>query len=78
MLDKTKKAIADRLIDDAWTQAKQMWSVRLQLFWAAVMGLYGIWPAFGGYVSTPVLCAGSIGMSLAILVARLTKQTGVE
>jgi hypothetical protein len=69
-----KSWVLSRLIDDH-ARLHLLWSVRLQLFWAAFSGLYVALPAFQDYVPPVQFALLCIGMSVAILIARVTKQS---
>lgn len=63
-------------LDPDWKLAHKMWSVRLAVFWAVIAGAWTALPAFQSYVHPVVFGLLCVGMSLLILVGRLTKQKG--
>lgn len=66
-----------RLVQD-WRSAHKFWSVWLSLFWAAVAGLWVALPAFQGVVSPVAFALLCVGFSLAICIARITHQPGLD
>jgi hypothetical protein len=48
------------------------------IFWAAVAGLYLVWPAFAGVIPLWFYAVGGVLMSIALGVARLFKQPGLD
>jgi hypothetical protein len=48
------------------------------LFWSAVTGLYLVWPAFADAIPLKFYAIGGIAMSIALGVARLLKQPGLD
>jgi len=68
-----KAWIISRLVDDR-ARLHLLWSVRLQLFWAAFAGLYASLPAFQDYLTPIQFALLCMGMSATILIARITKQ----
>lgn len=71
-------AINARLIDDWHSLVLRYWSVRIALLWAGVSGLLAVWPAFADQVPLWAYATGSIVMTMAIAIARITKQPGVD
>lgn len=69
---------APRLIPDAGRVWHRLWSVRLSLALAAVQGLYLVWPAFQDHVPLWLFAGGAMLMSVAVVLARITKQPGIE
>lgn len=71
-----------RLIDNWHRKAGQLWSMRVAIggviFWAAVAGLYLVWPAFAGVIPLWFYAVGGVLMSIALGVARLFKQPGLD
>ncbi len=61
-----------------WRLAHRFWSVRIAIFWSIVAGLYVALPAFYGFVSPVTFALISIGFSVAICIARLTHQPGLD
>lgn len=61
-----------------WKQAHKLWSIRIALFWAGVSGLYYALPAFTEYFSPINFALLCVGFSLALCIARVTHQTGVD
>lgn len=63
-------------------QAHKFWSVRLTIalgvFWAIVLGLWVALPAFIAFFPPFIYALICIGFSVAIVVARLTHQPGLE
>lgn len=76
------RARAPALIDDWRAQMLRLWSMRVALagvaFWGAVTGLWVLWPAFVDWLPLWFYAAGGIAMSIAIALARVLKQPGVE
>jgi hypothetical protein len=67
-----------RLIDDAWTQFKRLWSVRVAAFWGAVGAVIVILSAylyntFDWWVGGLLILA-----SASFAVARFLKQPGTD
>lgn len=71
-----------RLIDNARRLFFRLWSVRVAalgiVFWGAVTGLWAIWPAFVDWLPLWFYAVGGVVMSVAIAVARVLKQPGIE
>ena len=65
-------------LDPDWKVAHKLWSIRVALFWAVVSGLYVALPAFQDWVSPVKFAVICVGFSLAICVARLTNQPGLD
>ncbi|WP_458760561.1 DUF7940 domain-containing protein [Afipia sp. TerB] len=57
---------------------KRAWSVRLSLLAGAVIGLFSVWPAFQDLLPAWLFGLLAVGMSVAIVIARITKQPGIE
>lgn len=66
----------DAHADPDWRLVHHMHSVQIALFWALVSGLWVALPAFQSYVSPLWFAALACGMSVLIMVGRLTKQKG--
>ncbi|MGX9389748.1 DUF7940 domain-containing protein [Nitrobacteraceae bacterium UC4446_H13] len=71
-----------KLIPDWKSKAPKFWSVRIALggvvFWSAVGGLWVMWPAFATVLPLPVYIGAGILMSVALAVARVLKQKGLD
>ena len=67
-----------RLIPNWKKVALRLWSFRLSLVFAAIAGLYSIWPAFQDALPLVWFALLAVGMSVAIAIARITKQPGIE
>lgn len=71
-----------KLIDDAWSEFKRVWSIRVALigvaFWSAVAGLIMVWPAFIEVIPLWGYALGGIVLSVAFGVARFLKQPGAK
>lgn len=67
-----------RLVHNWREILKRAWSVRLSLLVAAMIGLFSIWPAFQTVLPLWLFGLLAVVMSLAIVVARITKQPGIE
>lgn len=71
-----------RLIDDWRRLWPRFWSMRVAIggvmFWAAVAGLYLVWPAFAGVIPLWFYAVGGVLMSIALGLARLFKQPGLD
>lgn len=48
------------------------------VFWSAVSGLYLVWPAFAGAIPLWFYAVGGIVMSIALALARVLKQPGLD
>lgn len=68
----------DKWFIPEWKIAHKLWTVRIAIFWAIVSGLYYALPAFQEWFSPIHFALLSVGFSLALLFARITKQTGVD
>ena len=66
------------LIEKSWRDISRLWSIRIAVFWGAVSGLFVVWPAFQDALPRPYFAVLSILMSVALVIARITKQTGGE
>lgn len=71
-------ALNQRLRDDKVVVLKRAWSIRIALFWGAVSGLLAAWPAFAGQIPLWAYATGSVVITSAITIARVTKQEGIE
>lgn len=60
-----------------WRIAHRLWSVRINIFWAIFGGLWVAVPAFQIFLPPLWFAMVCVGMSLAILFARLTNQPGL-
>lgn len=67
--------LAHRLDRDAHVWHK-LWSVRLAVLTAVLAGLWAALPAFQSTMPPEYFAGACVGMSLLILVARLTHQKG--
>lgn len=71
-----------KLIDNWKTEATRLWSMRVAIagvvFWSALSGLWVLWPAFVEKLPLWFYAVGGIAMSIALGLARLTKQKGAE
>jgi hypothetical protein len=71
-----------RLIEHVGALWHRLWTVRLAIggavFWGAVAGLYLVWPAFAGVIPLWFYALGGIVMSIALVVARILKQPGLD
>lgn len=65
-----------KLLPD-WHLMHRLWSVRIALFWAGMCGLYAAFSVFADLLNPIVFALLSMGMSMAIAVARITKQPGL-
>lgn len=77
-LDKIKDAAGRHVIDNWRDILARAWSIRLAVFWAAIAGLAAAWPAFMDTVPPRLFAVVSVIFSVALVVARLTKQPGVD
>lgn len=68
----------NKILVDGWQRAHKLWSVRLAIFWGAVNGLYIALPGFIGTVKATHFAAVSIAFSIMMVIARLTKQPGLD
>lgn len=73
---------AVRLIDNWKSKIGKLWSVRVAvggiIFWGALSGLWAIWPAFVDWLPLWFYAVGGVLMSVALAVARVLKQPGIE
>lgn len=60
-----------------WRIMHRLRSVQISIFWAIVGGLWVALPAFQSFVPPVAFACICVGFALAILFARLTKQTGL-
>lgn len=71
-----------RLIDNCRTQLTRLWSLQVAalgvVFWGALSGLWVVWPAFVDWIPLWFYAVGGIAMSIALAIARVLKQPGVE
>jgi hypothetical protein len=56
----------------------KLWSIRLALFWGAFCGLYGALSVLQDVIPWQAFLGLSVFMNVAIVVARLTHQPGVD
>lgn len=74
--------MSPKLIPDWKSKAPKLWSMRVALlggiFWSALGGLWVLWPAFAAVLPLPLYVAAGIAMSVALGVARLLKQPGLD
>lgn len=72
----------DHFIEDAWKEAKRLWSIRLLLlqaaFWSAACGLWVMWPALVGAIPIPVYFAVGLLLAVSTGLARVLKQPGAD
>lgn len=64
-----------------WDQIKlvhKLWSVRIAFLGAVLDGLWVSVPVFQEYVSPLGFVLISVGLSLALVIARITNQSGIE
>lgn len=61
-----------------WRRAHKLWSVRVAVFWAVLSGAYVALPAFMGAMPPWVFALLCVGMSVALVLARLAKQPGAD
>lgn len=76
-------AAPKRVLIDDWHKAiYRLWSIRLAIagvvFWSALSGLWVLWPAFVEKLPLPFYAIGGVAMSVALGLARVLKQPGVE
>jgi hypothetical protein len=67
-----------QLLVSNWRQAHKFATVWIALFWGAVSGAYYALPAFYESIDRFDFALLCIGMSLLLVVARITHQPGVE
>ncbi len=67
----------DAHADPDWRNIHRLHSVWVASFWAIVAGLWIALPAFEYMVDPLLFAVLCIGFSLAIMVARFTKQPGL-
>lgn len=60
-----------------WRIVYRLHSVQISIFWAVLGALWVALPAFQSFVTPVQFALIAIGFSLAILFARLTKQSGL-
>ena len=80
MRDKIAKWL-DAHADPEWRQVLQLHSARAifasVIFWSVLCGIWISLPAFIDWVPAPVFMVIAIAFSVAIFVARFTKQPGI-
>lgn len=67
-----------KLIDDAWSEAKRLWSVRIAAFWGAVGALIMVLGAYLNYSFDWKVGLLLIVVGASFAVARFLKQPGTE
>ena len=71
-----------RLIAGWRREAGRLWTMRIAIggaaFWAALSGLWALWPAFVEKLPLWFYAIGGILMSVVLGVARLMKQPGAD
>jgi hypothetical protein len=71
-----------RLVPGWRRNLMKWWSTRVAwfgiVFWSALAGLWVIWPAFVEKIPLWAYCVGGIAMSVALGVARVLKQPGLD
>lgn len=67
-----------KLIDDAWSEAKRLWSVRVAAFWGAVGTLIIVLGAYLNYAFDWRVGALLVFVGASFAVARFLKQPGTE
>jgi hypothetical protein len=71
-----------RLIDNWKMKVVRFWSMRVAIggavFWGAVAGMYLVWPAFADALPLWFYAVGGVAMSVALVIARIIKQPGIE
>lgn len=65
------------LIIPQWRLAHRLWSMRLLFFWAAVSGLWVALPGFAEVLPPIAFGLACVGMSVLIMLARISKQKGL-
>lgn len=66
------------LIENWHRELRRLWTIRVAILWAALGGLYAVWSAFIDVLPVWVVVSASIGMSVALVVARILKQPGAD
>ena len=61
-----------------WRKAPQFHTIQLSVFWGALSGVYMALPAFAGTMSPRLFAGACIGLSVVMVVARLTHQPGLD
>jgi hypothetical protein len=69
--------IKAHLVDDV-KSAHWFWTVQLAIFWSGFSGLMLVWPALVAYIPLPMFFVLSIVFSIALGLARLFKQPGLQ
>lgn len=71
-----------RLVDNLRVILKRAWSIRVAMagvvFWGVVSALWAMWPAFVDWLPLWAYAVGGALMSVALAVARVLKQPGLE
>ena len=71
-----------RLVPGWRQKLTKWWSMRVAIagvvFWCAVSGLYLVWPAFAVAIPLWAYAVGGIVMSVALGIARVLKQPGLD
>ena len=71
-----------RLVDNLRVILKRAWSIRVAMagvvFWSALAGLWALWPAFVDWLPLWAYAVGGVLMSVALALARVLKQPGLD
>ena len=71
-----------RLIDNWRAEIRRLWSIRVAVagvvFWGAVSALWAMWPAFVDWLPLWAYAVGGVLMSVALALARVLKQPGLD
>jgi hypothetical protein len=74
--------LTPRLVPGWRRNLMKWWSTRVAwfgiVFWSALAGLWVIWPAFVERIPLWAYAVGGIAMSVALGVARVLKQPGLD
>lgn len=68
----------DKWLVGNWRQAHWFWTVQLAIFWSALSGVMMAWPAMIALIPVPWFLGLSIVFSVALGLARVFKQPGIE
>lgn len=71
-----------QLVENLRAILKRAWSIRVAafgvVFWGALSGLWVLWPAFVDWLPLWAYAVGGVLMSVALAVARVLKQPGLD
>jgi hypothetical protein len=65
-------------IDNVWTEAMRLWSMRVAMFWTAMGTVAVLWVGLAGSIPAPIFFGVGFAVIFSFGVARLLKQPGTE